>query len=253
MDERIFKKIGFTEGETRIYLALLKLGSITAGPITNESRISRSKVYEILERLMQKGLVSYIIKNKTKYFQAAEPSKLKEYLEKKEQEFKKQKEELDKIIPQLELQQRLGEKIKEAQIFKGFKGIITVHEHIFSKLKKGEDYFYLGIPSFKEAGSQLYWRRMHLKRIALGINCRLLYNQSTDKKILENRNEFKGSDARYMPIPIETPAWIMGYKDITVIGWFGEDEMAIEIINQKVADSFRQYFEAFWKLSKKFK
>ena len=90
MNKEIFKQIGFTDGETKVYLALLKLGSTTAGPLTHKSRVSRSKVYEILERLMEKGLVSFIIKEKTKYFQAAEPSKIQDYLEKKEKEGRKE-------------------------------------------------------------------------------------------------------------------------------------------------------------------
>jgi HTH-type transcriptional regulator, sugar sensing transcriptional regulator len=250
MNKEIFKQIGFTDGETKVYLALLKLGSTTAGPLTHKSRVSRSKVYEILEKLMEKGLVSFIIKEKTKYFQAAEPSKIQDYLEKKEKEFQKQKQEFDKILPQLELQQKMEKTEKMAQIFTGFKGIQTVHQHLFSRLKKGEEYVYIGIPSLQEEKYVIYWDRMHLRRIKAGINCKLLFNQGTDKKHLEKRNKQKGCEARYMSIPIKTPAWIMVYKDTTAIGLPSDEEMAIEIVNQKVADSFKEYFQAFWKLSK---
>ena len=56
-----------------------------------------------------------------------------------------------------------------------------------------------------------------------------------------------------MPLPVKTPAWIMGYKDVTVIGLQSNDGMAIEIINQEIADSFKAYFEEFWKRSTPFK
>ena len=252
MDTKILEKIGLTEGESKVYLALLKLGSSTSGPLTDESGVSRSKIYNVLERLIQKGLVSYIIKEKTKYFQAAEPSKIKDYLDKKEQEFTEQRKEIDKIMPQLQAQQEYGKKLKQAQIFEGFKGMQTVHEHTYLNLKKGEEYFFLGIPPFQEDKYHLYWQRDHKKRINSGIKCRLLFNQGTDSKILKNRNSFKDCDARFMPIPIETPAWIMGYKDTIVIGLQSDKGMAIEIINQDIADSFKKYFDAFWKLTKPF-
>lgn len=70
---------------------------------------------------------------------------------------------------------------------------------------------------------------------------------------MNNRNSYKDSEARYMPFPVKTPAWIMGYKDVTVIGLQSNEGMAIEIINQEIADSFREYFEAFWKISKPLK
>ena len=44
----------------------------------------------------------------------------------------------------------------------------------------------------------------------------------------------------------------MVYKDVTVIGIPCDDEISIEIINKKNSDSFREYFEAFWKFSKTF-
>jgi HTH-type transcriptional regulator, sugar sensing transcriptional regulator len=249
MNKEVFKQIGFTEGETKVYLALLNLGETTVGPIIKESGISRSKVYEVLEKLMKKGIVSYILREKTKYFQAAQPSKIKDYLEEKEKEFQKQKIEFEKVLPELELKQEKSE--KTAQIFSGFRGIQTVHEHLFSKLEKGEEYVYMGIPSLQSEKYLIYWDRMHKRRINEGITCRLLFNQGTDKKHLTKRNKQKGCEARYMSIPIKTPSWFMIYKDTVVIGLPSDDEMAIEIINSKVADSFKEYFEAFWKLSKK--
>jgi len=251
METKVLRDIGFTGGEIKAYLALLNLGSTTIGPLVGESGISRSKIYDVLKRLTQKGLVSYVIKQKTKYFQAAEPWAIKDYLDNREREFKRQKEEADKLIVKLELVLKEAPKIKEAQVYESFGGIKTVHEHTYLKLNKGEEYFYLGIPAFQEEKYHLYWQRDHLRRVKAGIGCRLLFNQGTDPNILKNRNKYKYCDARYIPIQIETPAWIMGYKDVTVIGLQTEKGLAIEIINKEISDSFKRYFEAFWTMSKK--
>jgi len=252
MDVQVLKEIGLTEGETKVYLALLKTGAATSGPLTDESGVSRSKIYNVLGRLIKKGLASFIVKEKTRFYQAEDPAKLREYLDKKEQDFRKQKESINEIIPYLQLKQQLQEGKSEAQIYKGFKGIQAVHEHMYLKLKRGEGFFYLGIPSFQDEKYDLYWQRDHKRREKAGIRSRALFNQGTPKETLNNRNCYKYSEARYMAIAIKTPAWIMGYKDITVIGIQDEEGMAVEILNQKIADSFREYFEAFWKLSKRF-
>ena len=68
MDIQLLRKVGLTDGESKVYLALLELGSSTTGPIVKEADIAKSIVYQILDRLIQKGLVSYIVKEKTKYF-----------------------------------------------------------------------------------------------------------------------------------------------------------------------------------------
>ena len=66
-------KIGLTSGEARVFVALSRLGETTVEPIIKESKAAQSKIYEILQRLIDKGLASYIIKEKTKHYQPAPP------------------------------------------------------------------------------------------------------------------------------------------------------------------------------------
>ena len=56
-----------TEGEAKVYEALLFLGSSTVGPIVTRSKVSYSNIYEVCDRLTAKGLVSHIVKEKTKH------------------------------------------------------------------------------------------------------------------------------------------------------------------------------------------
>ena len=188
MDTKLLKNIGLTEGEIRAYLALIELGPSTSGPITDKSKVSSSKIYNILERLMQKGLVSYIIKEKTRYYQAEDPIKIKEYVITKENEIKKQKEELDKVIPFLQLQKKSEKNKSEVQIYKGFKGIQTITDHIYSKLKRGETWLNTGVPSHQEDKYHDYWHKDHLRRIKAGIKCKMLFNVKTPIETLKQRN-----------------------------------------------------------------
>ena len=51
----IYEALGLTEGEKKVYKALLKLRSSTTGPIFKQASISQSKVYEVLDRLKKKA------------------------------------------------------------------------------------------------------------------------------------------------------------------------------------------------------
>ncbi len=90
-----------------------------------------------------------------------------------------------------------------------------------------------------------------MRRVKVGIKLRVLFNRETDEGILKNRNSFKGCDARYMPEGIKTPASFLTFKDTTVIVLQHPNPIAVEIVNQEIADSFQAYFEEFWKRSKK--
>src|SRR3989338_7547002 len=101
MNEELLQKIGLNKSEVKVYLNLLELGSSTTGPIMDKAKVSSSKIYGILERLIEKGLVSFIIKSKTKYYQASSPEAIFDYINEKEEEMEKQKEQIKKIIPEL--------------------------------------------------------------------------------------------------------------------------------------------------------
>src|SRR3989344_1268060 len=101
MDTRLLEDIVLTKSEVSVYLALLDLGSSSTGKIVDKSQVSSSKIYEILDRLMQKGLVSFVIKEGVKHFEAAPPDRILDYAEEKEKEMKQQKEGLKSLIPEL--------------------------------------------------------------------------------------------------------------------------------------------------------
>ncbi len=252
MEISSLREAGLTGGEIKVYLALLELGLSTTGPVVEKSGVSRSIIYRILEKLMHKGLVSSITKEKTKYFQAAEPTKILEYIDEREGSLKENRKNVEKLLPQLMLKQAMAAK-SEARIYFGFKGIRTAHEHSYQKLKKGEEYCYLGVPAYQPEEQHLYWQRDHKRRIKEGITLRVLFNKGTGKKILKNRNSYKWLDARYMPPGIKTPACFMTYKDTTVIILQHPTAIAVEIVNQEIADSFQAYFEEFWRKSKPFR
>ncbi len=253
MDLTPLKEVGLTDGEIKVYLALVELGLTTIGPILEKSRVTKSIIYRILDRLIQKGLASYILKERTKYFQAAQPERLVDYIEERKKHLEENKNKILELIPQLLLKQQMSPK-SEATIYEGFKGIMTVHDRRFEKLKTGDEYFFFGLPAKQPEYYHAYWKKDHQKREKLRIKCRLLYNSKVDNLVLQDRNSFRLCDARKMPLDVDTPAWVLGYKDVTVIGLpLAEKPLAFEIVNQEVADSFKHYFGWFWKRSKKFK
>src|SRR3990167_8668752 len=78
------RQIGLSEGESEVYLALLKLGSSPVHAIKEETRLHRTTIYDFLEKLLTKGLTNYVIKGGVKYYKATHPNKLLDYIKEKE-------------------------------------------------------------------------------------------------------------------------------------------------------------------------
>ncbi|MFH1849605.1 MAG: helix-turn-helix domain-containing protein [archaeon] len=252
MDTAGLREAGLTEGEIKVYAGLLGLGASTTGPIVDKSGISRSIVYRILERLIQKGLVSYIIKDRTKFFQAASPNKILGYIDERRDELIKNKARIEALLPELLIMEKMSKR-NEATIYLGYRGIRSAHEHIYAKLSGGEEYCYLGIHAIQPEEQHIYWKKDHLKRVEAGLKCRLLFNKDTERRVLKNRNSFAGCDARYMPKGVVTPACIVTYKDTTIIILQIPAAIAVEIVSQEIKDSFQSYFEDFWRKSVPFR
>src|SRR3989338_10011137 len=141
MDVKLLEQIGLTESEIKVYFALMKLGSASTGPIIDKAKINHSKIYLILNKLLDKGLVSFIIKNNVKFYQASDPENLARYLKAKKESIAKQEKELEKIIPELKMQQELAKNKQEATVYVGYEGIKTAFNFILSELKENDEYY----------------------------------------------------------------------------------------------------------------
>ena len=83
MDKDILKEVGLTTNETDVYLTLLKEGSISVNNIAEKAGLHRQAVYDALDRLLEKGFVSFVTRNNKKHFQGIHPQKILEYLQEK--------------------------------------------------------------------------------------------------------------------------------------------------------------------------
>lgn len=99
--ENILNQIGLSEKETKVYLALLELEYTTVQWIAKKTSLNRTTIYDILETLKAKGLVSFYVKNKIKYFVPAPPEKLSDMLEEKLAREGQLLKKLNEVLPSL--------------------------------------------------------------------------------------------------------------------------------------------------------
>jgi sugar-specific transcriptional regulator TrmB len=67
------KKLGLSERESIVMLSLIKVNSMSAAEISKISKIPRSKIYDITEKLLRKGLCKEIGEGKIKKYSAVDP------------------------------------------------------------------------------------------------------------------------------------------------------------------------------------
>jgi len=80
---KILSSLGLTDKEAKVYLAAIETGTQAVAKIAQAADINRVTTYDILEKLKQRGLVSYFTKKKIRYFTATKPETLLEEFEKR--------------------------------------------------------------------------------------------------------------------------------------------------------------------------
>lgn len=95
-DIEILKELGLAQNEGKVYRALVEFGKLSAGEVSAKSGVSYSKIYNVLDSLIGKGLVE-IIPEKTKKFSPADPETFVKLIEEKEERLKKAKEKITQL------------------------------------------------------------------------------------------------------------------------------------------------------------
>ena len=243
MNEKVLEEIGLTKGEIKVYLTLLKLGETTTGKIIEEAQISSGKIYEILDKLIKKGLVSFIIKDKTKYFNATSPNRILDFIYEKEKELKEKEKSLKKELPSLLNLQKSKKEKYGTNLFKGFKGIQTA---IFEALEQGNEVLAMGVISSKDEKFNLLWKKWHSERIKRKINCKIIFSERGE--YYDTFKKMKLIDVRLLEGI--TPSAIDIIGENVLIFTYGEEPSCLFISNKEIANSFTTFFETMWEIAR---
>src|SRR3989338_9073672 len=101
MLQKVLRNLGLSEGEIRIYSSLLNSGRSSINQIHEKTGIERRNIYDILNKLIERGLVTYITENKRRSFKLSHPNKLLGYIEEKKGELERVKAEVQSELPEL--------------------------------------------------------------------------------------------------------------------------------------------------------
>ena len=240
------KDVGLSDNEIKVYLACLQLGSSLASKISERSGIYRTVIYDILESLREKGVISYFIRENRKYFHANSPESLKKYLEEKERKIIEQKESINSVIKQLKEIETTKREPYSIEIFSGKEGFKALLEDI---LKESKDYRMIGYEALGIHLIEFYFIHWQKRRIKQKIKRFIIAKEKRKEEINKNKQL---TETRYLPNNYEIPTstLIYGNKAILFLPLEG-DFVAIRIESEKIVESFNTYFNALWKIAKK--
>ena len=250
MYEELLRSIGLSTNEARVYETLLKLGEASVQLVSLKSGVHRRNVYDSLAKLQEKGLVSYVIKEGIRYFEAADPDRILSYVEDQKRELKEIENEAKKLAVDLKKGFDILKPHAEAHVLIGIEGFKTMRRDALRNAK-GE-HLLLGAISRENDIIGGFFEDWNKKRQRTRIKLRILHKESARGKPMTKKS-FMGKyfETRFLPEEIESPAIINIYGDRVVnVLWKKDYPICFLLINKEIADSYRKYFEYLWRVSK---
>ncbi|MEK6928253.1 MAG: helix-turn-helix domain-containing protein [Nanoarchaeota archaeon] len=233
MEESVLTELGLTKAESKIYYTVLKLKTCTVRGISKECGFHRTNIYDILEQLKEKGLISIFKEGKTIKYNASDPSNLYELL-------RERKEVLDKIFPDLQSLYKSSSEEVKVELFKGNEGMKSAWRDM---IKVGKPLYGFGIkgqlreklPTFAEQ-----WLR-DLK------NNKIPYYGIYTKK--GNAPKYY-TEIKYLSEELSSPVATFIYGDNININIWEPTLVAIVIKSKLVASMYKKHFDLMWKIAK---
>jgi len=241
------EKLGLSQIEAKVYIALLKLGPTFAGPIVAKTKQHRQQIYSALEKLEARHLISVSRKKGKKLFHPIDPEHLYDLV-------KKQGAIIKEILPALKNKFKAPQ--EEVIIYHEKDGFRAALQNRVATVKKGEfiqviggtgkefyditqDFFETYLKDLDNKGSGIEWviYSSQLKE----------FNRYFGKYLSQNAR------ARLLPGSQHTPVATIILKDRIQITLFYPTPTVIEIINKSLAEEYRKYFSLLWNQSKQIK
>lgn len=244
---KLLSEAGFPERQAEVYLALLELGKGTVSEIARKAGINRTTGYDILDSLVDKGLVSISGKEPKQEYVAESPDQLALYLERESEKARAREKAVKDLIPELRSIHNVYGKPK-VMFYEGADGLERVYEDTLTSHETIRAYanvedMHKALPHYFPA----YYRR----RAEKGISIRAIFPEN---EYGEERSSHDAEEARESAIvPADKYFFspeINIYDDkIMIASW--REKLGIIIQSREIAEAMKSVFELAWAEAKR--
>ena len=246
MQPETLERLGLTKTEAKIYLLLLRLGQSHATPLIRKAELHRATVYDVLERLIEKGLASQITKNSRRYYTATEPERFEVILKEKEQEVLLQQETFRKVMPELKALAHFSKEQYPVEVLVGKEGLKTAFEDV---MRHRKTFYALGAQGNFQRFLPDYHRIWHTKLMKNGIKARMIYAEKC-RKLRTKEFPLPYAEVRFINKVYDGPMTTHFYDDIVLIVMWAEQPVVIRIQNKALVGHYKNFFGLIWKMAR---
>ena len=240
------ESLGLSKAQSIIYLTLLKTGPTKIGRIIEETNLQSSVVHNNVNKLIEKGIVSFVLYGKVKHYNACKPEALEVLIKDEEEILKEKRKRLADILPQLKVMKK-ERRDQEVEVYKGQRGLRTAFEEAYSKCKQGSEVKFISMPSEYHGDEKLqaFFRKTNSELIRKGCVFKGIGHESL-KKIWPKVYREKNYMFRYTED--DFPFDINILPESILISLWGKQPIVIRITDREFLRQAERFFEDKWSI-----
>jgi len=238
------KELGLSDGQIRVYSGVLELGTSNLNSIHEKTGIERRNIYDILNKLIEKGLISYITERGKRTYQCTHPNKILEEIHAKQATLKVLEEE----VPQIKNLYESSKPEIKAEVYRGDESIKALMNEA---LEYKETYWIGGNSGIENTTLKIWFKHWMQRRIEKKLKMYDLVDYGTyleDFKPLD-KDKLKKSYYEYYQLPKElrSPMVILIFGNKVAQILWSQQSFAFVLDSAEIKESFMKYFNYFWK------
>lgn len=238
--QHALQALNFTEKEAKTYLALLELHEALPSVISKKVGLKRPTTYMALEKLLERGLVTCVKKQKVLYYQAIKPEIFLEKEQSRLEDSKSNLSTLTEALPKLYATHENYTKTPQMSVYHGRDGVIQVMED--SLTTKGEILCWSNVEIAESTFLTNYHPSYVKKKVERKIHSKCLFDKSVGAIYLKTQSMKQLREVRFISdskYKFENEINIYDDK-VSIIS--PRDEIGVIIQNKAIADSQRALF-----------
>ena len=239
--------LGFAEKEAGVYLALLQLGKRTATPIARQAGINRTTVYDILDSLAAKGLVSISGKEPLQEYVAESPDKIIKLLQEQLQKDQANLQQAQSLVPQLKSMHNISDR-PQVRFYEGREGMEQVYE---DTLTSHETILAYANVNEMHAAMPDYFPKYYKRRTNKGIHIRAIIpsNKEGVERVSKDKDEARESALVPDDKVYFSPEINIYDNKIMIASW--KEKLGIIIESKEIYEAMKTIYELAWAESKR--
>lgn len=242
--ESIFKQFNLNEKEIEAFLELVKIGPSPISNWAKHTKIKRTSMYVILERLLKTGLVSTFIHGNIQHVQPIAVSKITTLLDQKQREIDAAKSILGSQLSELLALEKVTSITPKVKFYEGSLKVEDMYEDVL-KEKFFCAFFH---PERVKSMMPNYYHKIALTLRNNGGRAKEMLVNCQDAEEYKSLYKSKKHEIAILPKGVMFSSDTIITKDkIFLVGYSKDTIVGTEIWNNELAQTQLTLFELLWK------